>query len=245
MSSEATLVSLPASPFAARARLLIYDKGLDTTGTVTIEDPEIIGGFRSEQMKATIPTGKIPVLLLNDGEEIIMESGVITEYLAEKYETGRSYLPETALERARQRQIASLLDQYIEPYHFYMYRYLNDDVDRAAGVRQMTKGWDAIEHALHATGPFVGGTHIGVGDAALWGCMPFYDFMLPAFFGWHPTEGRPKLRRWVQHMRAEKNATKVYDEVWDALQAWYDSGRWEKLGVKTLVDPRSLKLAQV
>ena len=46
-------------------------------------------------------------------------------------------------------------------------------------------------------------------------------------------------------MRTEKNATKVYDEVWDALQVWYDRARWEKLGVKTLVDPKSLKLAQV
>ena len=250
MGSEATLVSLPASPFAARARMVIYDKGLDANGTVTVEGPDIIGGFRTEEMRAKFrevsPMGKVPVLLVGaDKKEVIVESGVITEYLVEKYTNGRSYIPPTPLERARQRQIASLLDQYIEPYHFYMYRFVDEGVDRAKGVEQMHKGWDAIEYSLHETGPYVSGSHIGVGDAALWGCMPFYDFMLRAFFGWHPADKRPKLARWMEHMKKEENAAKVYDEVWDALQDWYDKGRWTKLGVKTLVEPSTLKLARV
>lgn len=70
---------------------------------------------------------------------------------------------------------------------------------------------------------------------------PYADFMLPAFFGWSVREGRPKLNKWLKHMEREPNATRVYDEVWDALALWWKGGRWDKLGMEALVDPTTLR----
>jgi hypothetical protein len=63
--------------------------------------------------------------------------------------------------------------------------------------------------------------------------LPFYDFMLPSLFGASLTDGRPKLARWRTMMLAESPAaTENYREVWLALEKWWDSGRWDSIGMK-------------
>lgn len=237
--TDATLISIPISPFAARARLVLYSKGLEER--VKIAAPDAIGGFHSQQHLTLNPLGKVPLLLLKDSVPLF-ESGVITEYITEKYaKTGRSFLPDDIAKRARTRLIASLLDQYVSPHHHYMYKGKMSLTDRKAGASRMRAGFDAIEVAICSQGPYVGGDEIGVGDAALWGCMPFYDFMLPAFFGWRAQDGHPNIARWARDMRAEPHAARVYDEVWDALVDWWHGGRWDKIEVPAIVDPTSLK----
>lgn len=239
MPADLRLVSLPISPFAARARLMIYDGDL----AVKIVTPaEEFGGFKNDAHNSANPLGKVPVLLSDTFLQPLFESGVISEYLAEKSGT---YLCESIEERTRQRLVASILDQYIVPYHHYMYKRQSEDSNniscRSEGIVNMEQGWTALESALHPDGPYVGGKNIGVGDAALWGCMPFYDFMLPAFFGKNPLDGRPKIKKWYAHMQKSKNAVKVYDEVWVALEGWWDGGRWTKLEMKAEINPKSLR----
>lgn len=170
---QSTLVSLPVSPFAARCRLLIFDKELDKTQRVKIATPDVLGGMKSEKHLQLNTLGKVPLLLLGDDTTALFESGVIFEYLNELYaKVGRSYQPEDPVVRARTRLIASILDQYIVPHNAWMYRRMEGD--RAAGVKKMIPGWDALESAIHSVGPYVGGNAIGHGDSALWTIMPFY-----------------------------------------------------------------------
>lgn len=236
MPSDLRLVSLPISPFAARSRLLIYDGSLDVK--IVMPDDEFVGGFKSDAHNAANPLGKVPVLLSDTFRQPLFESGVITEYLSE---VSGTYVLESIEERSRQRLVGSILDQYIVPFHHFMYREQPEDTNRLEGVENMEQGWTALEAALHPEGPFVGGKHIGIGDAALWGCMPFYDFMLPAFFEKKPLDDRPKLQKWYNHMQKSTNAVKVYDEVWMALEKWWDGGRWTKLGMTAAINPKSLR----
>jgi hypothetical protein len=62
--------------------------------------------------------------------------------------------------------------------------------------------------------------------------FPFYDFILPTFFGISALNGRPRLARWHAMMQKESDAaTNEYRVVWAGLEKWWDNGRWEKLGM--------------
>lgn len=234
-----TLLDLPVSNYSARCRYLAYRKGL--SDTVNIRDPSDRGGLKSDEYAKLNPLCKVPVAILHDasddtgGEIAIYESAVICEYLAERFaDVGPSFIPESVERRARARVIGSLLDIYLGPLHPYMYK-ANVEGDRVQGVARMGSVFDAIEHSLDKNGPYAIGDCLSVADCCLWGNWPFYEFMLPTFFGWTPTDGRPKLAAWRKHMAVESQASKdVYNEVFTALQRWWDGDRWVKLGMEAL-----------
>ena len=93
------LYSFELSPYAARARLAVYRKGLDVE---IVEPPE--GGPAGEAYRAINPLGKVPALVLDDGT-VIPESAVIVEYLEDRFPTA-SLLPRAPEDRARARLIA-------------------------------------------------------------------------------------------------------------------------------------------
>lgn len=232
---KVTLYSAPVSNYSARVRYLVRRKNL-TEDEVHICSPKELGGLKAEEYLKLNPLGKIPAALVEcgDGQQCLYESSIICEYLAESFDDKHpSFLPKTPEARAKARLIANLLDIYVGPHHPFMYKKL--DGDRVEGVKNMQKGFDAIEHAMCPDGPFAAGKDLSVADCCLWGNCPFYDFMLPTFFGWHPTDGRPKLSAWYKHMQNESPAAKeVYTEVFDSLSAWWDKGRWTDLGMTAL-----------
>lgn len=233
-----TIYSVPVSNYSARVRYLIRRKEL-TEDEVQICTPKELGGMKSEQYLKMNPLGKIPAASVQcaDGRECLYESSVICEYLAETFEDrAPSFVPKTPEARAKSRLIANLLDIYVGPYHPFMYKKLEGDRDD--GVKKMDQGFDAIEHALCPNGPYAVGKELSIADCCLWGNWAFYDFMLPTFFGRHPTDGRPKLTSWYKYMQNESPAAKeVYLEVFRALQQWWDKGRWIDLGM-TALTPR-------
>lgn len=239
-----TLFSIPASCFAARARLVIYAKELDTSQDVEIA-PVKLEGLKSTEYLGVNPLGKIPAAILHeagDKDDYLFESSVICEYLAERYDhIEPSFIPQSFERRAHARLITVLIDQYIAPYHSYMYRKVEEGADRAAKVDKMKIGFDAIERVLDDQGPFATGKDMTVGDCGLWGCLPFYDYMLPTFFGWEITQERPKLARWISQMHNNSEAARrVYKEVYAELENWRHNGRWEKLGIPAVGDPKPL-----
>lgn len=232
---KVTLYSMPASNYSARARYLIRRKNL-TEDEVQICSPRELGGLKTEEYLKMNPLGKMPAALVecSNGQHCLYESSVICEYIAEAYEDRQpSFVPKTPEARAKARLIANLLDIYVGPHHPFMYKKL--DSDRFEGVKKMDQGFDAIEHAMCPHGPYAVGKELSIADCCLWGNWPFYDFMLPTFFGTHPTDGRPKLAAWYKHMQNESPAAKeVYSEVFNALYAWWDKGRWNELGMSAL-----------
>lgn len=103
------LISLPASPYAARVRIALRAKGLD----VEIVPPP--SGWPNDRgFRDISPTGRVPVLILDDGEAV-WESAVILELLEEMFPQARPLLPTGVLERARARQLVRVADLYLMP----------------------------------------------------------------------------------------------------------------------------------
>jgi glutathione S-transferase len=68
------LLGSPGSPFARKARVVAHEKGIDLD--YVIDRPNAPGS----RVPALNPLGKIPVLVLDDGD-VIYDSAVIVEYL--------------------------------------------------------------------------------------------------------------------------------------------------------------------
>lgn len=232
-----TLFSIPVSNYAARVRYLIKRKQLPEE-IIQISEPATMADLKKDDYLKFNPLGKLPTALIrgDSGKEdqYLYESAVICEYMAENYDSEKpSFIPDTPGARARARLIAHLIDKYVCPFHHSMYK----DIPgiRAERVENMKKGFDAIEHTLDDDGPYAAGKKLSIADCCLWGNWPFYDFMLPTFFGWSPTDGRPKLKAWVDFMRTESPAAReVYVEVFNCLDSWWENDRWVKLGMTPL-----------
>ncbi len=186
------------SPFYERIILHMKLKGLEDR----IELPGIPGGDRrSDEFLALNPLGKIPVLI--DGDFALPESGVIAEYLEEKFPEP-SLLPGDALGRARVRLIARLGDTYLmNPLFFAFVQLLGGDPDQGILELQKTeinKGLTALEH-FAAGGERLVGDGWTLADCAL---IPMFFFLdhFSAPLEIEAYAGRPKLKAWREAVLA-------------------------------------------
>jgi glutathione S-transferase len=168
-----TLFSLGLSNYAMRNRYIAARKGISST-VLEVASPADLGGMKCDAYLALNPLGKVPALVINDAGEggpmCIIESNVISAYLIERFETTEpSFLPDTPERRAMGAMVAAICDTYIGPLHPYMYKPVDEGVNRAAKVAEMWTGFDAIESIIDAEGPFVAGASRSIGDAALFG----------------------------------------------------------------------------
>lgn len=110
-----------------------------------------------------------------------------------------------------------------------MYRAM-EAPQRAAQLAQLVAQLDALEGVV--VGPYVTGTELTAGDAALLPTFVFLTYILPRYFGWSDVfAGRPKLAAWWERMAADSVAARVVREVQGGLEAWSSKGRWEELGI--------------
>lgn len=103
------LISLPVSPFAARVRIALHAKGLEADIV-----PPPAGWPNNRQYRDISPMGRVPVLILEDGEAI-WESAVILETLEELFPETTPLLPREVLDRARARLLVRHADLYLMP----------------------------------------------------------------------------------------------------------------------------------
>lgn len=180
------------SPFYERIILQIKLKDLEDK----IEQPGIPGGDRqSEEFLALNPLGKIPVLI--DGDFTLPESGVIAEYLEEKFPEP-PLLPGDNVARARVRLIARLGDIYLINPLFIAFGQLQAKEPNQGildlQIAEINKGLVAIENFAEGGERMVAGAWT-LADCAL---IPIF-FFLDRFsgpLGIEIYEERPKLRAW-------------------------------------------------
>jgi glutathione S-transferase len=165
-----TLFSLPTSNYAMRNRFVIARKGIP----IEIVSLSSLADTKSSQFLAISPHGKVPALVIDDetasGPTCIVESNSINTYLIDRFEsTGPNFLPETAERRALASMVTHVLDNYVSPFHSYMYKPMDAVVDRGVKVAEKCKGFDILDSILDADGPYVAGSSLSIGDAALFG----------------------------------------------------------------------------
>jgi glutathione S-transferase len=148
------LYSMNLSPFAARARLAVYAKGLD----MQIGPPD--EHARTPGYAAVNPIGKLPALVLDDGT-VIPESDTIIEYLEDAFPEP-ALLPAGAEDRAKARLIARAAELYVQGPIGKLYSQMDPATRDQAVVDPVL---DEIRKGLEYINVFLSGGRFAVGDA--------------------------------------------------------------------------------
>src|SRR5215510_3756091 len=207
------MYNMNLSNFASKSRIAMYEKGLN----VEIVDPP--GGAGSAEYKKISPLGKVPALVLDNGQ-LIAESELINEYLEDKYPE-KPLLPKDAEGRAKVRAFTRFHDLYLEPPLRAMFPKLFgqqlDDKFIQEKVAEVNNRLDQLEAMIGSA--CAAGSTFSLADAALAPTMFFMTSFLPQFGTKAPTEGRPKLAAWWTAVQQRPSVKKAQGEQQAALNA--------------------------
>jgi glutathione S-transferase len=144
-----TLYNAARCPYAARARIVLAEKGLE------FDVVEIDLSDRPDWLYEKNPTGRVPVI--EEDDWVLPESAVIMEYLEERY-PAPALLPPDPADRAAVRLLIFRDDDLTGPY--YALRREEDGAEER---------FDAVlarfDSAL-AERPYLGGAEYGLADIA-------------------------------------------------------------------------------
>ena len=210
------LYAIPVSTYSAKVRIALGIKGIDYE---MVPPP---GGYSSPTYKAIVPIGTIPGL--KDGEFVISESEVITEYLEEKY-PDPPLLNGNAEQRARQRFLARFHDIWLEPHLRATFAHVDPAGRDRAALEACLDGYNARLEQMESLidpRPWLGGETIGVADCAFPATFTLADILL-AHFGRESRYG-PKLQAWRETACAHPVVRQVTDESRTATLQWMGAG---------------------
>jgi glutathione S-transferase len=180
----------PASPFAAKARMIA------TLAGYAFESVPVKTDEMPANLIAANPLGKIPALVTDDGKGVF-DSKVITQYLNRV--SGGKVLPESAEKRLEAEMLESLADGVADCAVACIYekrqrpeeKYHQPWVDKQWG--KVTRGLDFLE----ASAPKLP-AKIHAGHIALAATLAYLNLRFPEW-----SKGRPKLRNWFKKFGAK------------------------------------------
>ncbi len=146
-----TLYSAARCPYAARARIVLAEKGIE------FETVEIDLSDRPAWLYEKNPTGRVPVIE-EDGGDPLPESAVIMEFLEERYPEP-ALLPADPADRAAARLLIFRDDDLTDPY--YAFRRAED------GAREQLDAALGRLDSLLDDRPYLSGAEYGLADIAL------------------------------------------------------------------------------
>lgn len=203
------LISLPVSPFAARVRIAVYAKGLDIEMA-----PPPAGWPAASQFRDVNPTGRIPVLLLDDGAAI-PESTVFLEFLEERFPHARPLLPSRAWARARARLVARITDLYLMPPMVSLAQ-PRDARQQRCEVQALLDGLSLLEPLLEG-GPYAVEGQLSFADCALAPAL-FAAKVTGERLGLDLLESSPGIGRYADRIGEDEHVGRVLAEMEDGLR---------------------------
>lgn len=171
------LLSATPSPFARKARIALHEKG------IPFELVTEVPWNRDATAPRHNPLGKIPVLLLDDGESIY-ESGFIVEYLELKY-PAVPLLPRDADGIIAARRIEVLCDGACDAMVLLFIERQREPGRQSPEwiARQAAKidaAVDEVARRIDPATPFACGEHFGLADIAVGCLLGYLDLRYPA-----------------------------------------------------------------
>lgn len=207
------MYNLNLSNFASKCRIAMYEKGLN----VEMVDPP--GGLGSAEYKKINPLGKVPALVLDNGQ-LVAESELINEYLEDKYPQ-TPLLPKDAEGRAQVRAFTRFHDLYLDPpLRALLPQLFGQKLDPKfieEKVKEINDRLDQLEGRIG--NPWAAGSTFTLADAALTPTIFFLSGFLPQFGSKGPFEGRPKIKAWWDRIQERPSTKKVLGEQQAALNA--------------------------
>ena len=146
-----TLYNAARCPYAARARIVLAEKGLE------VETVEIDLSDRPAWLYEKNPAGRVPVIE-EDGGDALPESAVIMEFLEERYPEP-ALLPADPADRAAVRLIVFRDKDLTDPY----YALRRGEEGAREGLAAVLARFDS----MLAERPYLGGMEYSLADIAL------------------------------------------------------------------------------
>lgn len=168
MSSSAVLISSWRSSASYRVRICLNFKDIpfvvqpiDPVAELQLPARNGKPSDAGDKLKKVNPMGFVPILLI-DGRTFI-ESMAIMEYL-EETRPEKSLLPKDPVQRAKVREICSIVVSGIQP----MQNVVIDDSDSVRALKAINRGFSAIEKLLTASlGKYCVGDEVTLADVCL------------------------------------------------------------------------------
>jgi len=179
----------PTSPFARKILILAIETGQDAK----LELVKTSTGDSTNGLVHDNPLGKIPVLVLDNGETLY-DSPVICEYLDSRHQ-GAKLFPAEGPARWQALRLQALGDGIMDAALLRVYERKRPENHRspdwdAAQKQRVHQALDALESAADGLG-----TQPGIGNIAIACALGYLDFR----FGNEPwAGGRPRLTAWYK-----------------------------------------------
>jgi glutathione S-transferase len=169
------LITSPTTPFGRKVRMVLLEKKIpfELVNDVPWEANTQVGNYN--------PLGKVPVLVLKDGETLF-DSRVIVEYLEHVSPVGL-LIPADPGSRIYTRKIEALADGITDAAALIFLEFKRPEAQRSQDwmLRQQAKvfkGLEALAEALGERLNFVG-NKLSLADIAAGCCLGYLDFRFP------------------------------------------------------------------
>lgn len=206
------LYATPLSSFCCKVRLGLALKG------VSVEERMPPGGYRSDEYRAIVPTGRVPGLV--DGDFVLGESDAIIEYVDET-QPGPDLLPPDPKARARCRFISRFNDFYLDPPLRALFPELDPrlrSVERVAQrCAELIDRFAELDE-LVVPSPFLVDRSPTLADCAVAPTLLLAEIILPRLG--HQFEFGPKLRAWWPRMLEHGAFQRVLNPYRAVSNAW-------------------------
>ncbi|KAB2313433.1 glutathione S-transferase [Betaproteobacteria bacterium SCN2] len=169
------LITSPTTPFGRKVRIVLLEK------KIPFELVNDIPWNADTQVGTFNPLGKVPVLVLKDGETLF-DSRVIVEYLEHVSPVGH-LLPQDPSSRIRVRKIEALADGVTDAAALVFLEFKRPESQQSRDwmLRQqgkVFKGLEALSETL-GEGQLFLGNKLTLADIAAGCCLGYLDFRFP------------------------------------------------------------------
>jgi len=205
------------SPFSAKVRIALAEKGLAYETREIPWSRQNLWGPKPPEFLAVSPRGKVPVLI--DGDATVYDSTVIAEYLEDRYPKP-PLLPSDPVGRARCRQLEDEADtamaEEVTPLVQELFTKRDDatrDMSRVgAATEALRRRYETLQKEL-------AGRDYLCGAFSLADIATFMVVGYASSLGVAPGDAQPALTQWFQRMLARPCVAREFAQVTRAAAA--------------------------
>ena len=202
------------SNYHNKVRIALLEKG------VPFEEDASCTPSQKDDFLARSPMGKVPFLELGDGRRLV-ESAVMAEYLEDAY-PGKPLLPKDPFERAKVRELVTVMELHLELPARRLYREVffggnvSDEVKHSV-QKDIAKGVRALK-ALVKFEPYIAGHELTLADCAAFVHLPLVSLTTKLAYGGDALQDLASLKPYLK-MLGERPAFAKVNEDRKAAQA--------------------------
>ncbi len=206
------------SPFACRVLMALRHKGIDHE----VEMPA--AGLKTPEYLKLNPIGKIPTM--KDGATVLPESGVIVEYIDEKYPK-KKIIPATPKAAGMARLMATISELYVQNVVTSLFGQRDPKTRDKKVVKEklaeLDKGLDVLNHYIDGSGPWAMGKRFTIADCFALPALFFVQLVTPGFGVKDPLAKHKKIKKYWNGLKRTPMTKQVIKEM-DAMAKQFFGG---------------------